>query len=267
MTYVPVRIVEDFHLQTERTPNVITAAIYARVSTDDQKKHGISLDDQVATCALYAEVMDYDVVYTGIEGLSDKDTDKPELQHILSLVNKKAINHVLMIKLDRLSRDTEDSLRIGKMVTKKSVGLHLVMEGGFQDLNDPAVEAMFIMRAELGTVEQQNQIRKDIRILVYRIARIKKVKPPEIWNELKVHFGGQSQSETSLSGLRNREKFLREWKDQLMTDIAQQQWYGYEDERDEEFFESNLIEGLTEKLKKPRGDMVEAFKEFMEKDY
>jgi hypothetical protein len=52
-----------------------------------------------------------------------------------------------------------------------------------------------------------------------------------------------------------------------MTDIAQQEWYGYEDERDEEFFESNLIEGLTEKLKKPRGDMVEAFKEFMEKDY
>jgi DNA invertase Pin-like site-specific DNA recombinase len=133
-----------------------TAVIYARVSTNEQKVHGISLDAQVAKCEQYAKGLNLKVVYVGVEGLSGKDADnRPELQTILAMVNKKAINHVLTVKLDRLSRDTEDSLRIGKMVTKKRVSLHLVTEGGYQDLSDPAVEAMFTMRAMMGRFERR----------------------------------------------------------------------------------------------------------------
>ncbi|MFA6221442.1 MAG: recombinase family protein [Desulfomonilaceae bacterium] len=132
------------------------AAIYARVSTDEQKKHGISLDAQVARCEQYAKDNGYEVVHTGIESISGKDTEhRPILQNILEMANKRRINHLLVVKLDRLSRDTEDSLRIGKMLAKKHVGLHLVTEGGEVDLSDPNQEAMFTMRAMMGRFERR----------------------------------------------------------------------------------------------------------------
>jgi DNA invertase Pin-like site-specific DNA recombinase len=130
-------------------------AILARVSTEEQKKHGISLDAQVARCQQYAEAMGFDVVYVGIEGLSGKDTDRPELQKVLTLVNKKIISHVLVVKLDRLSRDVEDSCRMGKLFAKKGVTLHLVTEGGPVDLTDPSQEMLFHMRASMGRFERR----------------------------------------------------------------------------------------------------------------
>jgi len=38
------------------------AAIYARVSTEDQAQHGISLDAQVNRCVEYVSVQNYDLV-------------------------------------------------------------------------------------------------------------------------------------------------------------------------------------------------------------
>jgi site-specific DNA recombinase len=132
-----------------------TAAIYTRVSTDEQKQHGVSLDAQVAKCAQYAKSSGLEVVYTGVEGESAKDTDRPELQTILKMVAQKKISHVILVKLDRLSRDVEDGCRIGKMLAKKGATLHLVAEGGRVDLSDPSQEMMFHMRISLGRFERR----------------------------------------------------------------------------------------------------------------
>ncbi len=142
-------------LQRERTTNMELAAIYTRVSTDEQKKHGISLDAQVARCSQYAKGMGYDVVFTGVEAESAKDTNRPELQAVMAMVSKKKISHVLVVKLDRLSRDVEDSCRMGKLFAKKGVILHLVSEGGAVDLLDPAQEMLFHMRASMGRFERR----------------------------------------------------------------------------------------------------------------
>ena len=132
------------------------AAIYARVSTDEQKKHGISLDAQVARCQQYARDMKYEIVYTGAEGLSGKDTEnRPELQIILNMVIKKAVNHVVVVKLDRLSRENEDNIRMGKMFAQKGAILHLAAEGGPVDLTDPSQELLFNMRSALGQFERK----------------------------------------------------------------------------------------------------------------
>ena len=132
-----------------------TAAIYTRVSTDEQKKHGISLDAQVSKCVQYAATLGLEVIYTGVEGLSGKDTDRPELQTILGMVSKKSVNHILVVKLDRLSRETEDAIRLAKSFAKKGVTLHLVTEGGPVDLTDASQEMMFTMRAAFGTFERK----------------------------------------------------------------------------------------------------------------
>jgi site-specific DNA recombinase len=99
--------------------------------------------------------MGFEVVYKGVEGLSGKDTDRPELQAILGLINKKAIQHLLTIKLDRLSRDASDALAIGKKATKKGERIHLVTEGGAVNLVDPAAELMFLMRSGFAQFERR----------------------------------------------------------------------------------------------------------------
>lgn len=131
------------------------AAIYSRVSTDEQKKHGISLEAQVSRCQQYAAALSLTVVHTGIEAESAKDTDRPELQLILSMVAKKKIKHLLIIKLDRLSRDTTDALLIAKTLSKKGVKLHLIAEGGLVDFSDPSQEMLFTMRAAMGQFERR----------------------------------------------------------------------------------------------------------------
>lgn len=133
----------------------MNAAIYSRVSTDEQRKHGISLEAQVSRCMQYAASMNLTVAHVGVEAESAKDTDRPELQAILSLVAKKKVQHVLVVKLDRLSRETEDAIRLGKMLSKKGVTLHLVTEGGPVDLTDASQEMLFVMRAAMGTFERK----------------------------------------------------------------------------------------------------------------
>jgi site-specific DNA recombinase len=131
------------------------AAIYARVSTDKQEKFGVSLEAQVARCEQYAKNLGLEVICVGVEAQSGKDTDRPELQTILDMVAKKRINHVLTVKLDRLSRDTEDACKMGKSFAKKGVTLHLVSEGGPVNLADPSQEMLFTMRAAMGTFERK----------------------------------------------------------------------------------------------------------------
>lgn len=132
------------------------AAIYCRVSTDEQRKHGISLDAQESRCRQYAASLGFEIVQVGIEGISGKDEDhRPEFLAIMDLVAKRKIQHLLTVKLDRLNRETEDAIRLGKQCSKKGVKLHLVSEGGEVDLTDPAQEMMFTMRAAMATFERK----------------------------------------------------------------------------------------------------------------
>jgi len=133
-----------------------TAAIYARVSTDEQKKHGISLDAQIARCEMYAKDMGFEVIDRRSEGLSGKDTNRPEFQQILTLVAKKKVQHVLVVKWDRVSRDDDNYVGIlRKLFVKNDVKLHLTTEGGFIDLTDDAAVFMLKMRANLAWFERR----------------------------------------------------------------------------------------------------------------
>ena len=132
-----------------------TAAIYARVSTDEQFKHGISIDAQVARCRQYTDMLGLASVEIACEGQSAKNTDRPLLQDIIRKIAKKQIHHLIVVKLDRLSRETEDAIRLAKSFARKGCKLHLISEGGPVDLNDPSAEMMFTMRAGFATYERK----------------------------------------------------------------------------------------------------------------
>jgi site-specific DNA recombinase len=132
------------------------AAIYARVSTEDQAQHGISLDAQVNRCVEYVSALNYELIDTAIDaGISGKSTDRPGLQRILSLVNNKKIQHIITLKLDRLSRKTLDALSLMDLLTKKKVQLHLVAENGSVNSGNADDEFMLTLKAGFAQLERK----------------------------------------------------------------------------------------------------------------
>ena len=63
--------------------------LYARVSHDEQKKYGFSIENQLEKLRKYAEDNNMIVVAEYVdEGYSAGNTKRPELQRLLSQLNK-----------------------------------------------------------------------------------------------------------------------------------------------------------------------------------
>ena len=87
------------------------AVIYARVSSEEQAKHGFSIENQKKVCIEFAEKNGYfvDKVFVD-EGKSAKNLERPEIQELMDYCSKKKhnINAVIIWRLDRISRNTTD---------------------------------------------------------------------------------------------------------------------------------------------------------------
>jgi len=84
------------------------AAIYIRVSTDEQTK-GPSLEAQESILREYAKLNGYDVYNTYCDGgYSGKNFDRPELQRMFKDISADKVDVILVWKIDRLSRNTTD---------------------------------------------------------------------------------------------------------------------------------------------------------------
>lgn len=106
------------------------AALYARVSTEDQEREGTSLQSQEEACRKYAEEQDYEVpdAYLIKEVYSGLTLDRPELTQLRSWVSNKEVDGVVVYSTDRLSRDPLHLLLLAEEIEKKGVKLHFVTE-------------------------------------------------------------------------------------------------------------------------------------------
>jgi site-specific DNA recombinase len=85
------------------------AAIYIRVSTQDQAQHGFSLDAQEDSLQNYAKVLGYEIfkIYRD-EGKSAKDLNRPEMINLLKDAQERKFQAIFIYKLDRFSRSLKD---------------------------------------------------------------------------------------------------------------------------------------------------------------
>lgn len=83
--------------------------IYVRVSTDNQRDNGYSIDSQLRMIKEYCEKNEYDIgdVYNDA-GHSGKDLMRPEMQRLLKDIKSKKIDKLVAIKVDRLTRNNYD---------------------------------------------------------------------------------------------------------------------------------------------------------------
>jgi len=86
------------------------AAIYIRVSTEDQARHGVSLAAQEEALQNYAKALGFEVckIYKD-EGKSGKNfKGRPEITQLLEDAEKRKFQAIFIYKLDRFSRSLID---------------------------------------------------------------------------------------------------------------------------------------------------------------
>lgn len=100
------------------------AALYARVSTEEQAMHGVSLDAQRERLVTYARENDLTIVDVYVdEGISARKryTARPAFTRMLEDVKAKKIDVVLFIKLDRWFRNIADYYEVQAILDKYHV--------------------------------------------------------------------------------------------------------------------------------------------------
>lgn len=102
---------------------------YVRVSTDEQAKEGISLDNQKAKIEAYCNLNDLSLVEI-IEdaGKSGKDLNREGVQTLLERIRTRKVDAIVVYKLDRLSRRVKDTLTLMDLIEKRSVAFHSITE-------------------------------------------------------------------------------------------------------------------------------------------
>jgi site-specific DNA recombinase len=106
----------------------MNAAIYCRVSTDNQEREGTSLQTQLENCFTYCQGKGYEVSFRFSETYSGLSLERPELDKLRELVRTEAIDVVACYSLDRLTRDPGHGVIITQELEKHHVTLEAVTE-------------------------------------------------------------------------------------------------------------------------------------------
>ena len=103
--------------------------IYVRVSTDDQRDNGYSIDSQLRMIKEYCEKNEYDIVDVYNDaGHSGKDLMRPEMQRLLKDIKSKKIDKLVAIKVDRLTRNNYDGFWLLNYCEEHDVKIELILE-------------------------------------------------------------------------------------------------------------------------------------------
>ena len=108
------------------------AAIYCRVSTDDQEKEGTSLKTQMKACIDYCHEKGYEISHRFSEAYSGLTLDRPKLRELQEITRAGYIDVIVIYCLDRLSRDPTH----GVILTQEFERLNVALEAVTEDINN-----------------------------------------------------------------------------------------------------------------------------------
>lgn len=130
-------------------------AIYVRVSTASQAEEGYSIDEQKSKLEAYCEIKDWKIYDTYIDGgFSGANTQRPELERLISDAKRKKIDIVLVYKLDRLSRSQKDTLFLIEDVFAKNDVAFISLQENF-DTSTPFGKASIGMLSVFAQLERE----------------------------------------------------------------------------------------------------------------
>lgn len=145
------------------------AAIYARVSTERQRKEGDSIPAQLA--ALRAYVADHDYIPAGEyidDGVSGTRADRDELQRLLN--DLQNIDVILVTKLDRLYRNIRHYLNMMDVLDRYGVGWVAIWEPIY-DTTTPSGRLVVNQMMSIAQFEAENTGARIRQVFEYKAAR------------------------------------------------------------------------------------------------
>ncbi len=168
------------------------AALYVRVSTDAQREEGYSIEAQEEMLVAYCVsrgIKDYAVYTDG--GFSGSNINRPRLTELISDIEAGKISHVIVYKLDRLSRSQKDTLFLIEDV--------LIPNGvSFVSLNENMDTSTPIGRAMLGIMSAFAQLERETIKERTRMGMKERVKSGLWRGGGKVPFGYDYDSEKGI---------------------------------------------------------------------
>lgn len=132
------------------------AAIYIRVSTDAQAEEGYSIDAQKEQLSAYCVskgIKNYEYYIDG--GWSGSNIERPEMQKLIKDVKENKISHVIVYKLDRLSRSQKDTLYLIEDVFNP-YGVDFVSLNESMDTSTPIGRLMLGILSAFAQLEREN---------------------------------------------------------------------------------------------------------------
>ena len=133
---------------------------YKRVSTEDQKDKGFSLQFQEEMLRRYCEINKFNIVDVYTEDYSAKDFDRPQWKKILAYLksNKGKVDLILCHKWDRFSRNQYDAMTTIKNLDKMGVTVNTVEQP--LDLSNPDNKVLLSMYLTLPEVENDKNSKR-----------------------------------------------------------------------------------------------------------
>jgi site-specific DNA recombinase len=112
-----------------RKPEPSRAVGYIRVSSDQQAESGLSLEHQREKVRAAATLHDLDLIDVIIDAAESAATlDRPGMHRMLELVRAKKVDTVIVLKLDRLTRNVRDLADLLESFRRGKVALMSVAE-------------------------------------------------------------------------------------------------------------------------------------------
>ena len=105
------------------------AVLYTRVSSDEQRKSGFSLDYQEKQGREYAIKNNLQIVKVYTESFTAKKPGRPKFNEMLAYVRKYKIQHLIFLKSDRAARNSVDSATLTYMAERETFNIHLIQDG------------------------------------------------------------------------------------------------------------------------------------------
>lgn len=132
------------------------AAIYIRVSTDAQFEEGYSVEAQKEQLTAYCvskKIKNYEYYIDG--GWSGSNIERPEMQRLIHDIKEDEISHVIVYKLDRLSRSQKDTLYLIEDVFNPH-GVDFVSLNESMDTATPMGRLMLGILSAFAQLEREN---------------------------------------------------------------------------------------------------------------
>ncbi|MDF9409489.1 MAG: Transposon gamma-delta resolvase [Pelotomaculum sp. PtaB.Bin013] len=129
------------------------AAIYVRVSTDDQVRHGFSLAEQKAACRNRAAALGASVITEfADEGISGSTMDRPGLTALRSAVRNNQVDLLVVRDPDRLSRKLSHQLLLTEEFEKAGVKIEFL---DFDWKDTPEGRLFYSVRGAIAEYERE----------------------------------------------------------------------------------------------------------------